>query len=236
MPMILPIHILAGGLALLSGYVALYSAKGANAHRKSGTLFVYAMVVMSLSGAFIAAIHTNAISVVAGLMTFYMVATGMRTVRPSGEKVDRIDRAATLFALIVAAGCFVVGAQAAGRGRPEAYPLFIFGIVGALAVRGDVLLMRAGGIEGPRRISRHLWRMCFGMWVAAASFFWGPQNRVPELIRIPVLQAVAVLLPIVVMVYWMRRLRKKRRAAPVAHEAVRETFDTRLTLSMKGQA
>jgi uncharacterized membrane protein len=237
MPMILPVHILAGGLALLSGYVALYAAKGASAHRRSGTLFVYAMVVMSLSGAFIAAVHDNAISVVAGLMTFYMVATGMRTVRPRGQAVAAIDRAATLFAVIVAAACFVVGMQAAGRGRPEAYPLFIFGIVGALAVRGDLRLMRQGELDGPRRIARHLWRMCFGMWVAAASFFWGPQNRVPELIRIPALQAVAVLLPIVVMIYWLRRLRKKRRAAAaVAHEPMREAFDTRLTLNLKGHA
>jgi uncharacterized membrane protein len=234
MQMILPLHILAGGLALLSGYVALYAAKGAAAHRKSGSIFVYAMVAMSLSGAFIAMLHANAISVVAGLMTFYMVATGMRTVQPRGQAVERIDRAATWFAMLVAAGCFIVGVQAAGR--PEAYPLFVFGIVGGLAVRGDLLLARAGGIEGPRRISRHLWRMCFAMWVAAASFFWGPQNRVPELIRIPVLQAVAVLLPIVVMVYWLWRLRKKRRAALVANQLVRENFDTRLTLNMKVQA
>ena len=236
MQMILPLHILAGGLALLSGYVALYAAKGAAGHRKSGSIFVYAMVAMSLSGAFIAMLHANAISVVAGLMTFYMVATGMRTVQPRGQAVERIDRAATWFAMLVAAGCFIVGVQAAGRGRPEAYPLFVFGIVGGLAVRGDLLLARAGGIEGPRRISRHLWRMCFAMWVAAASFFWGPQNRVPELIRIPVLQAVAVLLPIVVMVYWLWRLRKKRRAALVANQLVRENFDTRLTLNMKVQA
>jgi uncharacterized membrane protein len=235
--MILPVHILAGGLALLAGYVALYAAKGASAHRKSGTVFSYAMIVMSLSGAYIALLHANAISVVAGLMTFYMVATGMRTVRPRGEAVGPIDRAATLFASIVAAACFVVGMQAAGRGRPEAYPLFIFGIVGALAVRGDLRLMRAGSLEGPRRISRHLWRMCFAMWVAAASFFWGPQGRVPELIRIPLLQAIAVLLPIVVMIYWLRRLRTKRRAAArVAHELTHETFDTGLTFTMKGQA
>lgn len=235
--MILPVHILAGGLALLSGYVALYAAKGAGAHRKSGMLFVYAMVVLSLSGAFIAAIHDNAISVVAGLMTFYMVATGMRTVQQQTPSVSWLDRGATIFAVIVGVACFIVGARAAAGGSPEAPPLFVFGIVGALAASGDIRMMRAGGIEGPRRISRHLWRMCFGMWVAAASFFWGPQNRVPDLIRIPVLQAVAVLLPIVVMIYWLRRLRKKRRAAaPVAHEAMCETFDTRLTLNMKGQA
>lgn len=35
---VLPIHILAGVLALGFGYVALYAAKGATLHRKSGML------------------------------------------------------------------------------------------------------------------------------------------------------------------------------------------------------
>jgi uncharacterized membrane protein len=208
--LILPLHILGGILALVTGYVALYASKGATAHRRSGTVFVYAMVVMSLSGAFIAMLHANTISVVAGLMTFYMVATGMRTVQPRQEMSSLIDRGATVFATFVATGCFIVGLQAAGRGRPEAYPLFIFGIVGVLGVIGDRRVMREGGAVGSRRIARHLWRMCFAMWVAAASFFWGPQTRVPEPLRIPLLQAVAVLTPIVVMVYWLRRLRAKR--------------------------
>lgn len=207
----LPLHILAGALALISGYVALSAAKGAATHRKSGMVFVYAMVLMSLTGALIALLHAEPISVVAGLMTFYMVATGMRTVRSKATTFTWIDGAATAFALIVAVGCFIVGIGAAGRGRPEAYPLFIFAMVGMLGVRGDRLVAREG-VTGSRRLARHLWRMCFGMWVAAASFFWGPQNRVPELIRIPALQAVAVLAPIAVMVYWLVRLRAKRTA------------------------
>lgn len=71
-------------------------------------------------------------------------------------------------------------------------------------------MMRARGIQGPRRIARHLWRMCFAMWVAAASFFWGPPDRVPEVIRIPALQAIAVLLPIVAMLYWLWRVRVRQ--------------------------
>ena len=67
-----------------------------------------------------------------------------------------------------------------------------------------------GASRGRRRIARHLWRMCFAMWIAAASFFWGPPRRVPELIRIPALQAVAVLVPIVVMLYWLWRVRTRR--------------------------
>ena len=55
--MILPAHILAGVLALVFGYVALYATKGATLHRKSGMLFVYAMVTMSLSGALMEALE-----------------------------------------------------------------------------------------------------------------------------------------------------------------------------------
>jgi hypothetical protein len=96
------------------------------------------------------------------------------------------------------------------RGRPEAAPSFIFGIVGLLAATGDIRVLRGRVMQGARRISRHLWRLCFGMWVAAASFFWGPPQRVPEVIRIPALQAVAVLLPIAVMLYWLWRLRGRK--------------------------
>jgi hypothetical protein len=150
------------------------------------------------------------INVVAGLLTFYFVTTALLTVRPRNQRSHRLDAAATAVALTVSVLAFGFGFELASRGRPEAGASFIFGIVGLLAAAGDIRMIRAGGIEGPRRIARHLWRMCFAMWVAAASFFWGPQGRVPELIRIPALQAIAVLLPIGVMLYWLWRLRGRR--------------------------
>ena len=39
-------NIVAGMLALLFGYIALYATKGATWHRKSGMLFVFAMVTL----------------------------------------------------------------------------------------------------------------------------------------------------------------------------------------------
>ena len=210
--MILPIHIVAGGLALMFGYVALYAAKGATLHRKSGMLFVYAMVTLSLSGALMEVLKAWAVSVnvVAGLMTFYFVTTGLLTVRRRTQESSWIDGAGVLLALTVSVLAFKAGLELSSRGRPEAAPSFIFGIVGMLAAAGDIRMMRARGIQGPRRIARHLWRMCFAMWVAAASFFWGPPNRVPELIRIPALQAVAVLVPIVALLYWLWRVRVRQ--------------------------
>ena len=49
--MLLPIHIAAGGLAMVLGAVALSVKKGGTIHRRIGLLFVYAMLVMGISGA-----------------------------------------------------------------------------------------------------------------------------------------------------------------------------------------
>jgi uncharacterized membrane protein len=206
-PAILPFHILGGALALVFGYVALYATKGATVHRKSGTGFVYAMVLMSLSGALIATLNGSQVSVVAGLITFYFVVTALFTVRSRPETSQWIERAAMAYAVVLGLAAFGTGFSLLGSGRPETAPIFVFGIVAVLAAAGDFRVIRAGTIPGARRITRHLWRMCFAMWVAAASFFWGPQGRVPEVIRIPALLAAAVLLPIAVMLYWLLRIR-----------------------------
>lgn len=210
-PMILPLHILAGALALVFGYTALWASKGAALHRKSGMLFVLAMLTMSLTGAWIAFLNNTPTSVIAGLLTFYFVATGLLTLK---RPLRSIDAAAMLFSTAVAILAYQAGIDSLNRGKPEAIPMFIFGTMGLLAAGGDLRMIRAGGIEGRKRIVRHVWRMCFGMWVAAASFFWGPPNRVPELIRIPALLPIPVLTPVVVMLYSMWRLRNKKYFPP----------------------
>ena len=52
--MLLPIHIAAGGLALVLGAVALTVKKGGTIHRRSGLLFVCAMLVMGTSASILA--------------------------------------------------------------------------------------------------------------------------------------------------------------------------------------
>jgi uncharacterized membrane protein len=208
--LILPVHILGGVLALVFGYVALFAPKGAGLHRRSGLFFVIAIVGMSLTGALIAALNTSSVSVIAGLLTFYFVMTALLTVRRRTQESSWMDIGATLVALTVGAVAFKTGVELSGTGRPEMGPMFIFGLVALLAVAGDIRMMRAGGIQGSRRITRHLWRMCFAMWVAAASFFWGPRGRVPEVIYIPALLPIPVLTPVVVMLYWLWRIRVRR--------------------------
>ena len=91
-PMILPLHILAGGLGLFFGYVALSAAKGASLHRKSGMLFVYTVLPMAVTGMLISAIEgvAPAINIPFALLTIYLVITGLAALRQAG--VDRAIR------------------------------------------------------------------------------------------------------------------------------------------------
>jgi hypothetical protein len=56
--------------------------------------------------------------------------------------------------------------------------------------------------------------MCYALWIAAASFFLGPRARVakvlPEALLNPALLALPVLLVLVVMFYWLWRVRIRR--------------------------
>lgn len=220
MTMTLFVHIVAGGLGLISGYVALYTAKGEPLHRKAGRAFVYAMLTMSLCGMLIAAAQNSpwsSVNISAAMITFYLVFTGLTTVRPLEVGARWLPLAGLLLALIVGLTdlTFAVEAIANGgkRNGVPAFPFVMFGAVGLLAGIGDLRMLRSAPLQGARRLARHLWRMSFALFIAAMSFFIGQANVIPKPIRILPLLAVPVVAVLVTMVYWMIRVRM-RRAAP----------------------
>jgi hypothetical protein len=52
--------------------------------------------------------------------------------------------------------------------------------------------------------------LSFALWVASASFFFGPPGRVPEAIRMPALLPIPVFVPVAVMLYWLWRIRSRK--------------------------
>ena len=106
--MILP-HIIGRLIGLTCGAVALSSSKGGRLHRKSGTVFVYAMLVMSASGALMAARMPEPISVLAGMLTFYLVITALLTVRRPASGFRWMEAGAMLFALTIVIAAIAVG-------------------------------------------------------------------------------------------------------------------------------
>jgi uncharacterized membrane protein len=211
------VHVLAGAVALATGYVALYAAKGSALHRKSGIWFVYAIVTMGVFGVVINVFEGEDWG--AGLLIAYFVVSALETVRPAAERRRWLEVGGMLVAAFLGVAslfqglAMVLGGELVREGVPA--PMFLFfGTVVVLAAASDVRVIRRGGLHGRPRLVRHLWRMCFALFIAAGSFFVGQAHTFPEALRHPALIAVPVLVPLLAMPYWVWRLRR-RNPAPV---------------------
>ena len=201
---LLPIHIIAGVIGLVSGAVALSARKGAKLHRKGGMFFVYAMMIVAITGTVMGALLSEMAAVIPGLLTFYLVLTSFLTVRrPVVLKFPWVDLGAMLLGLTVGIASFSYGFVA--DGQPTVLYI-IFGAVALLATLGDIRMMLTGGIQGAHRIARHLWRMCFALFLASISLFLGQSQVFPEPLRNSGLLPIPVLLVLFLMFYWLVRV------------------------------
>ena len=97
-----------------------------------------------------------------------------------------------------------------------------------LAAAGDVRILRSGMPRGGPRLARHLWRMCFALFIAAGSFF-SIRERVAKILPEPFttgqMRALPILLLFGAMFYWLWRVRA-RRALPVLvrHDSNKENI------------
>jgi hypothetical protein len=209
--MLLPIHVAAGGLAIVLGAVALLVKKGGTVHRRSGLLFVYAMLVLGISASILG-------NVLGGLMTAYFVGTALTTVRPVSPWTRRVNVAALAVAVGLAFVDIVGGVKALNspRGFLNGVPFlmhFFLATVLIVAAAGDVRILRFGAPRGRPRLARHLWRMCFALFIAAGSFF-SIRARVAKILPEPFttapMRALPILLVFGAMFYWLWRVRGRR--------------------------
>jgi uncharacterized membrane protein len=220
--MLLPVHIAAGGLAIILGGVALAVRKGGMLHRRSGILFVCAMLTMGISGSILALrlSLTNA-NVLGGFMSAYFVVTALTTVRPVSVWTRRLNRAAVGIAIALSLidtclGFIAFRSPGHAIGGVPFFMPFLIAAVLASAAAGDLRAMRPGTLPARKRLARHLWRMCFALFIAAGSFF-SIRERVakilPEPFTTPAMRALPIVLLFVAMFYWLWRVRAGRMLA-----------------------
>ena len=224
--MLLPIHIAAGGLAIVLGAVALSVKKGGPVHRRGGLLFVYSMLVMGASGSLLA-FRKNPTdpNVLGGFMTAYFVVTALTTVRPAASWTRLLNIAALSVASSLAAIDIALGLKAfrSPHGALNGVPFFMDFFIAAvliLSALGDVRILRSGPSRGGPRLARHLWRMSFALFIAAGSFF-SIRARVAKILPEPLttapVRALPILLIFVAMFYWLWRIRGPRSLSFAAH-------------------
>jgi hypothetical protein len=224
---ILFVHICAGSLGLLSGTAAICFRKGSPRHALAGKIFVVSMLTMAALAAYLAVLKHQSSNIQGGILTFYLIGTGWLTARRRDGETSRLDWVWLLIPLATGVLGWMDGFEAAHSptGQKDGAPAFMhffMGTVCLLAAAGDVRMLLGGGVSGTKRIARHLWRMCFGLFIAAGSFFLGPSNRPLRLLSevgigkhlspalfSTSLYLVLTLLPLILLIFWSVRVRFK---------------------------
>jgi hypothetical protein len=209
---ILVFHIIAGTLGMLSGFVTVFLRKGSRRHGLAGNVFVVSMLGLSASGVYLAIMKSQPGNILGGALTFYLVATAWMTARRRDGKPGIFDWGALLVVLAVGA-CqlnFALEAALSQTGLKYGYPsgpYFLMGSVAVLAITGDVRMLVRRGISGTPRVARHLWRMCFALFIAAASIFLARQQLFPAVLRRTGALYFLSFLPLLLMIFWLVRVR-----------------------------
>jgi hypothetical protein len=199
--------------------------KGSPRHVLAGKIFVASMLVMGTLAAYLAYVKHQPSNVGGGIFTVYLIGTGWLTARRRDGETSRFDWVALLIPLALGTLTFMSGIQImrSSEGSKDGVPYgmnFFMGSIMLLAAAGDVRMLVRGGVFGAKRTARHLWRMCFGLFIAAGSFFMGPSNRplrllsnvgigkhLPAALFSMTLYMILTLLPLILLVFWLVRVR-----------------------------
>ena len=208
----LVLHISAGIVGLISGTFAMIFSKGSQRHRVAGDVFVVAMLTMGLCGSYLALLKHQTNNVFGGLLTFYLITTAWLSGKQRNAGPGIFDWGALVMALAIGISLFTLGirvvdGQSEGQAGVPIGMYFFMGSIPLLAAAGDVRMLARGGISGRPRLVRHLWRMCFGLFIATGSFFLGQQQVFPEAIRKQYILAPLGILPLVLLIYWLVRVK-----------------------------
>jgi uncharacterized membrane protein len=221
---VLALHIGGASLGIVAGGVALIARKGGRLHRAAGNLFFAAMLAMSAVGAVVSPMLHDRMSGLMGAFTFYLTLTAWTVVRRPAGSLGQVERGAGLAALAIAATAFtlgVLGSQAPqGLLDDQPYEMgFALALIAGLAALADLRTVRRGGLSGPPRLARHLWRMCAALFIAAGSAVGQPKvvALLPHAIRQSALLLFAPALAVLaLMIFWLIRVRLPRRARATA--------------------
>jgi uncharacterized membrane protein len=204
---LLVFHILGGTTGLLSGTFAIAVRKGGRWHRASGNVFTVAMLTLATSGLCLAILKSQTGNFMGGILTFYMITTAWLAGRRRG--LGKLDFAALFVGISGAAAIAALGVHTIShpdRNVPTAMCFFMATVL-LLAAAGDIRMLVRGGLARRQRITRHLWRMCFGLFIATGSFFLGQQQVFPAFLRGSIFLTILAVLPFPVMIYWLIRVR-----------------------------
>ena len=209
---VLFVHICSGICGLFSGAAAVAMRKGSRRHALAGNVFVVSMMSLAATGVYLALLKGQPGNVLGGSLTFYLVATAWTTARRQIPQIETFDWLALLTVFSVATVCIAYGFEATTSSDGMCYgtpagQYYFLGSVALIALIGDIRTIMHHGIDGTQRPARHLWRMCFTLFIASASIFLARQHLFPAILRTTGALYFLSFFPLLLMIFWLIRVR-----------------------------
>ena len=157
-------HVLAGVLALFTGLIPMFAAKGGRLHNRAGLVYVWCMITVAVTALLLCGLQPfkmlrlflTGIAVLSG----YLCLTGWRATSQKRGVYTAFDRNLTRIALLTSVAMLAFGGYSLVRNGPAFYPIvfLFFGFLLGAAARRDWWLQRHPN-EPMHWFFQHLTRM-----------------------------------------------------------------------------
>ena len=162
MQILLPIHILAGTIALLCAALAVSSEKGKKLHVLSGRTYFWCMVAIFLTAIPMSIITSNIFLFLIAIFSFYLAFAGMRFARNRKGVATTLDWIIVSLMILSGVGMWILAAIYFTNNNSQYIPLLVFGFLAIALGYADFKSHKNKTAIGKERLSRHLTNMLGG--------------------------------------------------------------------------
>ena len=162
MQILLPIHILAGTIALLCAALAVSSEKGKRLHVLSGRTYFWGMATIFLTAIPMSIISNNIFLFLIAIFSFYLAFAGMRFARNRKGVATTLDWIAVSLMILSGLGMWILAAIYFLNTNTQYIVLLVFGFLAIALGYADFKSHKNKSAIGKERISRHLTNMMGG--------------------------------------------------------------------------
>ena len=200
MEYLLPIHILAGTIALLAAAFAICSEKGKKIHITAGRTCYWGMAGIFLTALPMSIITGNVFLVLIAFFSFYLAFAGRRFAQNRKGIASIIDWIAVGLVISAGLGMWVLALFYYFENNFQYITLTIFGFIAVALGYTDYKTYKQQEATGKKRISRHLTNMLAGTIAVVTAVLVVNIDMEPQ--WLPWILPTVILVPLIIWWNW----------------------------------